>query len=43
MPIQQITHNVFTVQLVIAYMPEEFEVQALNIINICLLLFFSHL
>ena len=25
MPIQQITHNVFAVQLVIAYMPEEFE------------------
>jgi hypothetical protein len=41
-PIQQITYNTFAIQQVKAYTPEEFEVQALDIIDVCLLLFFSH-
>jgi hypothetical protein len=41
-PLQQITYNAFAIQQVIANTPKEFEVQALDRIDICLLLFFSH-
>jgi hypothetical protein len=41
-PLQQITYNAFAIQQVIANTPQEFEVEALDRIDICLLLFFSH-